>query len=341
MMTSAERVMAALRRQEPDRVPYCELLVDRSLAERLMGWGEPASDAFSLEENQYTIGEAKALAAALKLDNLTYILRAPVYVRKLPGQYGRLFYGEGLIHSEADLAMMQLPDPHADALYANAETFVRQKGQYSPWFVTRLGIFPTMLSLGLEGFAVALYENRKLLETVLDLYTDWMVVVAERVCQLGFAVFMSTDDMAFNTAPFFSPAIFRELVLPRFRRVREKITIPWVIHSDGNLMPFLNDLLDLGIAGLHPNEKGAMDIYAMKRDYGDRLCILGNLDLNLLGMGTPQEVDDEVRSLIRGVGPGGGYIITSGNSLTAYCRPENVWAFSQAIQKYGKYPIEA
>ncbi len=340
-MTSRERVSTALRREEPDRVPYCEIAVDRALAERLMGWGEPSSQAASLEVNPYTLEEAKALAAHLKTDNINFILRAPVYAEKSPGQDGRLFYGQGLIQSEADLARLELPDPYDDPLYADAEAFARRKGNYSAWFVTRIGIFPTMLSMGMESFAVALHENRPFVEAVLDRYCDWAAVVAERACQLGFDAFVSTDDMAFKSAPFFSPAVFRDLVLPRFQRVAKKITLPWIIHSDGNLMLFLEDLLSLGIAGLHPNEKGAMDIRAMKRDYGRRLCLLGNVDLNILGLGTPQDVDAEVRGLIRDVGPGGGYIVTSGNSLAGYLRPENCLALSKAVRKYGRYPIAA
>jgi uroporphyrinogen-III decarboxylase len=66
---------------------------------------------------------------------------------------------------------------------------------------------------------------------------------------------------------------------------------------------------------------------------------LGNIDLNILGAGTPQEVEDEVRELIRDVGCSGGYIVTSGNSLAGYLKPENVIALSKAVQKYGQYPI--
>ena len=338
-MSSRERVLAALRREEPDRVPYCELGIDRALAQRLMGWGEPKSQAANLEANVYSVEEAKAIASYLQLDNICYVLRAPVYAHKRAGQDGRLFYGEGMIQTEADLSLLELPDPHDDALYAEAKDFARQKGEYAAWFVTRIGIFSTMLGLGLENFCLALHDNRPFIETVLDRYCDWAAVVAERVCHLGFDVFVSTDDMAFKTAPFFSPALFRELVLPRYRRAAEKITIPWIIHSDGNVLPFLDDLVSLGIAGLHPCEKGAMDMRAVKRQYGDRLCLLGNVDLNILGLGTVEDVDQEVRELIHDVGPGGGYIVTSGNSLAGYLLPENVLALSRAVKQYGRYPL--
>jgi len=339
-MNSRERVLAALYREELDRVPFCELHIDRALSQRLMGWGEPESQAASLEANIYSVEEAKAIASFLKIDNISYVIRAPVYAHKVAGLDGRLFYVEGMIKSEADLSMVELPDPHDDALYAGAEEFVRQKGDYAAWFVTRIGLFPAMLGMGLENFCLSLLENPSFVETLLDRYFDWMVVVAERISQLDFDVFVSTDDMAFKTGTFFSPEIFHDLMLPRYRRVAEKITIPWVIHSDGNVMLFLDDFLSLGIAGLHPNEKGAMDIQAMKRDYCDRLCLLGNVDLNILGLGTPAEVDREVRELIRDVGPGGGYIVTSGNSLAGYLQPENVLALAESVQKYGHYPLD-
>jgi len=339
-MNSRERVLTALRREVPDRVPYCELGVDRALAARLLGWPGPGSQAANLEANTYTVDEAKAIAETLHMDNISYVLRAPIYAQKRAGVDGRLFYGAGMIESEADLSLLELPDPYDDALYEEAAAFAQAKGPYAACLVTRIGIFPTMLSLGLERFSIALYENRSLIETVLDRYCDWTAVVAERVCKLGFDLYISTDDMAFKSAPYFSPRVFRELVLPRYWRVREKITLPWVVHSDGNLTLFLDDLVELGIAGLHPLEKGAMDIRAVKRDYGDRICLLGNVDLNLLGMATPDEVEREVRELIRDVGPGGGYIVTSGNSLAGYLRPENVVALAEAAQRYGRYPIQ-
>ena len=338
-MTSRERVLAALRREEPDRVPYFEIGIDRALAQKLMSWEEPESQATDLETNLYSVEEARAISSFLQMDNIYYFMCAPIYAHIQPGQDGRPFYGDGMIQSEADLSLLQFPDPHDDALYTEAEQFVTQKEDYASCFVTAIGIFPTILSMGWESFSVALHENRPFLEEVLDTYCDWMAVVAERVCQLGFDVFISVDDLAFKSGPFFSPAVFRDLVLPRFRSVARKITIPWILHSDGNVMLLLEDLLSLGIAGLHPNEKGAMDIRAMKREYGDRLCLLGNVDLNILGMGTPEEVDEEVRGLIRDVGPGGGYMVSSGNSLADYLRLENVLALSQAVQKCGRYPL--
>jgi uroporphyrinogen decarboxylase len=305
-MTSRERVAAALRREEPDRVPYCEEYVSRPFAERLLGWGRPESDAVNLEDNEFTVDEYLELAGHVGLDNLTFVLRAPVYADKHAGQDGVLFYGDGHIRTAADLDQVRLPDPRDDALYAEAAAFAERSGDYSAWFNTRIGIFSTMLSMGIEQFSLALYDDLPLVERLLDRYVEWIEVVASRASGLGFDAFISTDDFAFNTAPFFSPQVFRELVLPRYRRVALAIRLPWIIHSDGNIAPLLDDLLTVGVIATHPNEPQAMDIRDVKRRYGDRLCVLGNVDLTLLSLGTPEEVDAEVRSLIRDLAPGGG-----------------------------------
>ena len=231
------------------------------------------------------------MPGSLALDNISFSLRAPTYADRHPGQHGRMFFGDGQIKSEKDMERILLPDPRNPELYREAEQFAKNKGDYSAWFVTRIGIFPAMLSLGLTTFSLALYDNRPFVEKVMDLYFDWTRIVAEHVCQLGFDAFVTTDDLAFKTQPFFAPQIFRELVVPRCKRVAEKITIPWIWHTDGNVAPLLEDFISLGIAGLHPIEKGAMDIRRIKADYGNRVCLLGNVDLNLLGAGTPEEVD--------------------------------------------------
>ncbi len=339
-MTSRERILAAIRREEPDRVPFCELGVDRSLAERLMGWPATRSAAGgSLATNPYTLEESRALAAFLGCDCIWYLLRAPTFAHYRVGQEGRSFMGEGMIKSEADLEKIKLPDPRQDEFYREAEYFAKNKGDYALVFATRIGFLQTILGMGMENFLVSLYTNLPLVEKTLDIYFDWMTVVAERICQIGFDIFWTTDDFAFKTGLFFSPALFRKIIAPRYRRVLKNVSIPWFLHSDGNILEAMDILIELGVAATHPNEKGAMDIRAVKRKYGDRICVIGNVDLNILGMGTPEETDREVKGLIRDLGPGGGYMISSGNSLASYLKPECVLAMAEAIRKYGKYPL--
>lgn len=334
-----ERVMAALIGQEPDQVPYCELNIDRAFAAKLLGWDEkPYVNALD-EENPFNLEEAKTLSTTLGLDNIFYLRRQPVYVDTFVDEEGRIFPGTGKIKTEEDLAMIKLPDPHRDEFYAEAESFAKNKGDYAAFFLTRGGLAPAMLSMGMDHFCLSLYDNPKLVAQLLDIYFGWMEVLAERICQLDFDVFCMADDFAFNTGMMFSPDAFRELIVPHYRRISEKITIPWVFHSDGNIQEGIDMLIEVGVGGIHPVEKGAMDIRSVKKEYGDKLCILGNVDMVLLGSGSPGEVEEEVFGLIRDIAPGGGYIMTSGNSLADYLNPECVLAISKTIAKYGSYPV--
>ena len=337
--TPKERVMAALRREEPDRVPYCELAVDQKVAAQILGKPVPRT-MLDRETNPRTVEEEKALSQCIGRDNLTVVVRAPIFAHKEPGIDGRPFYREGMIATEDDLERMDMPDPHGEEMYRGVEAIVREKGDYPVFAGTRMGIFPTILSLGYEQFCYLLFDNPSLIEKVMDMYFDWEEVVVERLCEMGVDVIWTTDDLAWKAGPMFAPEVFRSMVVPRMRKVAEKITVPWVHHSDGNLMSILEDLLGLGISGLHPIEPGPMDLAQMKREYGHRVCLLGNINLNTLGLGTPAEVEEEVRTRIQEAGPGGGYIVTSANSIASYCRAENVLAMAQAVHKYGSYPLE-
>ena len=83
-----------------------------------------------------------------------------------------------------------------------------------------------------------------------------------------------------------------------------------------------------------------MDINAVKREFGSRLSIIGNIDLGYtLTRGTPEEVRAEVRQRIHDLAPGGGYAVASSNSVPEYVPLANFTAMRQATFEYGRYPI--
>jgi uroporphyrinogen-III decarboxylase len=103
-------------------------------------------------------------------------------------------------------------------------------------------------------------------------------------------------------------------------------------------MPLLDFILKYNPSGIANLEPPAMDIFKLKETYGDRVCLVGNIDLHYtLTRGTKEETVAEVKEKIERVGKGGGYMIASSNGLTAYCKPENVLAMNDAILKYGWY----
>ena len=102
----------------------------------------------------------------------------------------------------------------------------------------------------------------------------------------------------------------------------------------------LDDLIGLGFSGIHPIQPNVMDIRQIKEKYGRRLCILGNLDLDFpLTTGKEDDVRREVKSLIRDIAPGGGYLLSTSNSITSFVPTKNFKAMTEAVLEFGSYPI--
>ncbi|MCD6318912.1 hypothetical protein J7M02_07595 [Candidatus Aerophobetes bacterium] len=336
-MTPRERILAALNLKIPDRVPYFESAIEPEIVLGVCGRDD-------LDE--------KEISKRFHRDHITWwIFPAPFVQRKEIG--GREFFVKGLIKSDKDLKLLkhmqyyvstpegtkliEIPDPNDKKIYTWAAKFVEDKEEFAATAMTCLGIDPTIHSMGWEGFSYMLYDNPKLIERVLSGYVEFNAAVVDNLCKIGFDFIWAGDDIAFDSGPFFSPEVLRELVLPKVKIVTDRITIPWIFHSDGNLMPILDDLLSLGMNAIHPIDPNCMNIEEVKHRYGSRICIVGNINMNNLKTGTPDQVEQEVKEKIEKIAPGGGYIVSSGNSLIGGLRPENVKSMVEAVVKYGKY----
>jgi uroporphyrinogen decarboxylase len=113
-----------------------------------------------------------------------------------------------------------------------------------------------------------------------------------------------------------------------------------MLHSDGKVDAVIEDIIRCGFNALHPIEPLAMDIVEIKHKYGGYVCLIGNIDLEYtLTRGTPEEVENLTRERIKVLAPGGGYCVSSSNSITEYVPLKNFLAMRDAAFQYGKYPI--
>jgi uroporphyrinogen decarboxylase len=335
-----ERVLAALRREPVDRVPYVETTIGLRIGEKLLGQTLPPVQIPRLGLNLRHVEDDKRLSRLLHRDNISFRLLAPTFSEKQNGMGGQLFVGDGRIKTMDDFhKIFFLPDPEDDSLYDPIKPFIMRKEEFAVIFSTRLGFLSALITIGFQTFMESLYLNPELIDAVMGAYVDWSAKVIRRVCDMGVDAVCTTDDFAFNSGPFISPASFRQWVVPYHRRASQEITVPWIIHTDGEIGLIVEDLLSMGISGIHPIDPNCMDIRAFKRKFGERVCILGNVNLNTLGMGTPEETYSEVRNLIRDLGPGYGYILSSGNSVPDYAKPENMLALANALEDFGPYTI--
>lgn len=346
-MTPRQRVLAALQGQPHDLVPYMELYVDEHFAHRALNLPPVAQPSRMSGDRLVTMSyfggasyEPLALSQALGLESLLISAQPQIYFETdiRDGQY---FVTGGQVQTRADLTKVQLCDPDDLAIYEPARRFLEQyrpSGLALGCFIN-LGSDPVTLSMGWDHFSYALYDDPALVHTLMELYSDWFARAVRHICALGFDFIWAGDDIAFRSGPMISPRFFRQFFMPYFKRVAENISLPWIFHTDGNFLPLLEDLLTLGMDGLHPNEPDAVDIRQVKQLVNGRVTLVGNIDINALSLGTPDEVKALTRETIRSVGQDGRLIISSSNSLARSCRVENVLAMQSACQRYGVYPI--
>ena len=339
-MNSRERVLAVLNGEIPDRVPWIENYISNEVMAGLAGNTDFVHATYSQKiETPGMIRIPPEIHRLIPLDNISYDLAPPRFA-KTERIDGHDHITEGLIKEQADLRYLDaLPDPDDEALYRPAEEFLRRyKGDLAAIATVRTGPGNTYLSMGIDRFCTKLVTDPGLVKDVLWRFSHWSRRVAINMQELPFDLFFIPDDIGFGHAPMISPAHFREFCVPVMRNVMEAVKLPVIYHSDGNIMPLMEEIIGLGVAGIANMEPGPMDIEEVKRLYGDRVTIVGNIDLHYtLTKGTPEETRDEVRRRIEALAPGGRYILASANSLPNYVKPENVRAMGEALMQHGAY----
>nr|MDO8113088.1 uroporphyrinogen decarboxylase family protein [Candidatus Sigynarchaeota archaeon] len=202
---------------------------------------------------------------------------------------------------------------------------------------------PTWESFGFETFSHLLYKENSFMRKVFEDRGKFSLDLANVAMDLGAEVLFMHDDLGYKGRPFFSPRMMEELVYPYYQRVVEaahKRGVKVLLHSCGNIMDLVPTLVKIGFDGLNPIEPTAgMDIFEMKRKYGDRITLIGNVSPQDLATGTADYIAAYTRRLLREVAPGGGYILASGHSINPYVKKENYLAMLGVVKQYGTYPI--
>ena len=354
-MTGYDRFMAALRREQPDRVPVWELIVNEPT---LSAWGAASLEEFAEKEDldAVTIFEDVSLRplGAEEVDRFFQgqDVREDQYVVDDWGivwgstDFDIPYPVTGPIQSEDDLRRYTPPDPERDFRIVSLRSAVaRFKGRKAVVFLTHDGFeFPHYLRGGMDRLFMDYIENPGLAHALAEMTVDYKIRLMRLAVEAGADAIVSGDDYAGREAPFMSPRHFQAFILPYLKRniqAAHGMGVPYIKHTDGNLWPILEMMVDAGIDAIDPLEPIAgMDIGEVKRRYGDRVALVGNVDCTeVLPHGSPEEVEEAVKETIAKAAPGGGYILASSNSIHPAVRPENYRAMAQAARRWGIYPL--
>jgi len=339
-----ERLRRTLLRQgEPDRVPVLELHVDRPVKEAFLG-RSIAEDPLAGEiEFWYRAGYDFVEVwpgYTFPREHLEARDTAPVGSGVRSWQVER----DGVIQDWEDVE--KYPWPKVSQVdFSGMERAARLAPEGMMIIPNTAGVFEhTSWLMGIESFCYALVDKRDLVAEVFRRVGQFLLELHSALAEMErVGALWLGDDLGFNTGTFISPAELREFVFPWHRRIAEVAHakgLPFLLHSCGNLHGVLDDLVDyVGINALHSLPPGIYDIVELKARYGERIALVGNVDVDLLARGTPEQVRQWVRRLIETVGPGGGLAVGSSNSITNYCRVENYVAMLEEVRAVGTYPL--
>lgn len=202
------------------------------------------------------------------------------------------------------------------------------------------GIFEELRGLmGFETMAIKSIEEPALIGDILEQLTILAEVAIDRAAAhpaVG-AVFYG-DDMGFNSGTMLSPKFMREWIIPRQKRIADachRHNKPFLLHSCGQIDALMEDLIEVvGIDARHGFQDNIEPVEEIYKKYGDRIAILGGVDVDLLTRGTIEQVKARTRQVLEACALKGGFCIGSNNSVANFCKIENYYAMLDEVRKW-------
>ena len=195
--------------------------------------------------------------------------------------------------------------------------------------------------IGTENMLIAMYEEPEWVKDVFDTYLNTSLDLCQRILDAGYefdGVFWY-DDMGYKGAPFFSPALYRELLQPYHKKV-----VDWAhergmvteLHSCGFIEPLLPDIVETGVEMLNPLEiKAGMDPFKLKKLYGDKLAFHGGINAQIWD--DIELVKAEMERIIPTMKEGVGYVFASDHSIPNSVSLKNMTEIARLAHELGKY----
>ncbi len=198
----------------------------------------------------------------------------------------------------------------------------------------------TVWLMGYETLCYALFDERDLVAAVSRRLIDLYEVVVRRILQYDrVKVIWGSDDMGFRSGTLISPDDLREFILPGHRMMAEAAHAggrPYLLHSCGKIDAIMDDLLnDVKIDGIHSFEDTIETVEETNEKYGDRIAILGGIDVDFLCRSDAEAIRRRVSATLETMQPGGGYCLGTGNSVANYIPLDNYLTMLDEGRRWG------
>jgi uroporphyrinogen decarboxylase len=347
------RLLTVLRREgEPDRVPFIELFADPEVMSAVTGVQivEPPPSERGARETSL-----RGVIRFWHQCGYDYVPMWPTVslpVRRTAlGDTAALTHRErewqdessGIINSWADFESYPWPRPE-EIDYFNLEFVSRNLPEGMKIIALGPGgqLEHIMWLMGSVPFALALKDDPALVQAVAERVGETLVSLYSTTAEIpNVGAQWIGDDMGYRTATMVSPEDLRTFVFPWLSRlavIAHARGMPFLLHSCGNLAQIMDDLIDtVGIDARHSFEDAIQPVAEAKRLYGDRIAVLGGVDVDFLCRSDEEAVRAYTRRLIDLCAPGGGWALGTGNSVANYIPLPHYLAMLDEGYRYGRY----
>jgi len=343
-LSAVERVFKTLDLKELDIVPTMELYIDPKVRDALLP-GASYEDFVDFMDLDAIVITDVANERYEVLDETKGIIRDKWGVIKRSTGELDSFPIEAPITSEKNLEDYVTPDPDLPWRYDELKSAVKRfKGQRAV-IAFLVDVFYVVDEIrGMADHCMDVIRNPGLIEQLNQIVLDYNLKYIKNCIEVGADIIWIGGDYATNFGPVLSPKLMMKFAIEPLKaqiEVAKKHGIRTLKHTDGNIWSIFDMLIETGINGIHGLDPVAgMDIGQAKAEYGDRICLVGNIDCaQLLTWGTVEQVCQAVKDCIAKAGMGGGLICTSSNSIHSGVKPENYVTMVKAIREYGRYPL--
>ncbi|MGQ9649776.1 MAG: uroporphyrinogen decarboxylase family protein [Phycisphaerae bacterium] len=202
-----------------------------------------------------------------------------------------------------------------------------------------MGLFErSWLMRGFENILVDMMLAPDFVHELLDGILDLHLRVMDRiVARVPLDAYFGGDDWCDQRTVMMGLDLWRRFFKPRLQQMIRhchELGLAYVLHSCGNVAPLVDDLLEIGLDGLESLQAESMNVYKLKRKVAGRMVLIGGMGVQrLIPFGTPDEIREETRRLIRELGEGGGYVLGPSKPIPAGTPIPNAAAFIETAMR--------
>jgi uroporphyrinogen decarboxylase len=333
MMTSRERVWASIRHQQPDRVPYYLSFTQPAASKLRAHYGVTDLDTF-LDNDMVRFSTRRPGLMQEVRPGVSRDEFGVVWNRTVDRDIG---FPENPPITGRSLEGYVFPDPHDPIRTAGLQEFIEKHPQrfliisYGFTFFERGWVLRGMPELLMD-----MLEAPEWVDELFDALLAFHLTALQELLTYDVQGVLFGDDWGQQQGLIFSPRLWRRFIKPRMAQLIGAVKETGraaMIHSCGKVQELFPELIEIGLDVFNPFQPDVMDVYEIKRQYGDRLAFYGGMSVQrTLPQGTVQEVRAEAQRLMQEIGRDGGFIIGPSHHMPGDIPLENMLAFIDAVQ---------